>query len=181
MNNILHTLHFQLNCRGQTSRRVNKKLSHKMKSLLVAFCLLVLVEKISMCQPPPHWEPQSIKQLTNRAPIAVKAYMVKQKGSGLFESMRCIHIETVYKGVLHPGDYNYLCASRFGPSAACLSDFMCGIPYFVFLDKVGAKNYIAHYGDIHGASKLYSRGRAREVAKGVCCPNEKGKYLHCLI
>ena len=84
----------------------------------------------------------------------------------------------IYKGSMR---YNYICADKFGSSAACLSDLNFGVEYLIFLDGMLFTRYSARYDDIQSAAVPFTQKVQEEVKNGLCCPTQLGrKYFVCV-
>ena len=144
---------------------------------LLAF--LCAIHQSFQCSPPPDWNPPTITELTEKAPIVVRGFVVKKVGdSNLYTA--CLRISHVYKG---SGVKSYICVSRFGSTAACLSDPAYGVEYLFFLnrkinEKLGTE-YEARYDTIHSATRVFKKNSEDEVRDGKCCPgSSKSTYLY---
>lgn len=151
----------------------------KMKLILSSLFLLGLVGSSIQCSPPgPDWKPLTVEELARRAPLVIKAYLVKsfaQDASSEMHSRRCLFVTQIYRGSLHSHDSNYICADGFGSGAACLSDLSFGRQFIVFLNKV-TSGYEARYDQIHSAVQGYSDSVEEELRKGLCCSPGTGNY-----
>ena len=136
-------------------------------TLLGFLCVLHLSFQ---CSPPPNYEPPTIAELTRKAPIVVRGFVVKKVGDNNLY-VGCLYISHVYRGF---GVKNYICASRFGSTAACLSDPSYGVEYLFFLNaKVNKKlgtRYEARYDSIHSAAQVFEKDSEDGVRDGKCCP-----------
>lgn len=94
------------------------------------------------CLPPFGWTPPTIEERTRRAPLVVRASLIKKIPSGGIllgaESfgpggsyIACLKVTRVFKGELPAGD---VCASGFGEPVFCKTDLAFGVSYVVFLN-----------------------------------------------
>lgn len=143
--------------------------------LLTALCVF----KLSLqCLPPLGWVPPTIEERARRAPLVVRAMLVKKvfsSGGGLLkrqflgpndEYTACLNVSHVYKGVLPPGE---ICAGGFGEPVFCKTDLSYGISYVIFLNTnpLRVRNEF-----IAPAAVPYSNTVFTQVSRGVCCPKE---------
>ena len=153
-------------------------------SFLVVF---LCVFKLSFqCLPPFGWTPPTIEERTRRAPLVVRASLIKKVPSGGILLKRqflgphdsytaCLNVSHVYKGVLPAGD---ICANGFGEPVFCKTDLAFGVSYVVFLNTDPLS---ARYEFIAPAAVSYSNTVFSQVSKGVCCSKESiGKYTAVL-
>ena len=145
--------------------------------LVVFLCVL----KLSLqCLPPFGWTPPTIEERTRKAPLVVRARLIKKIPSGGLSFKRqfgphgsytaCLKVSHVYKGVLPAGD---VCASGFGEPVFCKTDLAFGVSYVVFLNTDPLS---ARYEFIASAAVPYSNTIFSQVSKGVCCSKE---YIRC--
>ena len=123
----------------------------KADQVFIFFLTFLCISRFSLqCLPPPGWTPPSIEERTRRAPLVVRASLLKRmsESGGLLtaESLgpggsytACLNVTQVYKGELPVGD---ICASGFGEPVFCRTDLAFGISYVVFLntDPLIARN-----------------------------------------
>jgi hypothetical protein len=106
------------------------------KSANVAITLLAflcVIHQSFQCSPPgPDWVPPTIAELTQKAPIVVRGYVVKKVGDMAISFNGCLNISHVYKG--SAGIKSYICVSKFGPTSACLSNPAYGVEHLFFLN-----------------------------------------------
>lgn len=132
-----------------------------------AFALLAFlcgIQQSFQCSPGPDYKPPTIAELTSKAPIVVRGYIVN-KGSDINQYKACMYVSRVYKGRVRD---SYICASNFGSTAACLADPQYGTEYLFFLNKKG-KSYVARYDSIHSAAQVFTNNSEAGVRNGKCC------------
>ena len=133
--------------------------------------LLCFVHHSYQCSPGPDYKPPTIAELTQKAPIVVRGFVVN-KGEDINLYKACLYISHVYKGV---GVKSYICVSGFGSTAACLSDPSYGREYLFFLNrkrnrKLGT-GYAARYDSIHSATQVFEKNSEDGIRDGKCCPH----------
>lgn len=135
---------------------------------LLAF--LCVIHQSFQCSPPgPDWVPPTIAELTQKAPIVVRGYVVKKVGDIAISFNGCLNISHVYKG--SAGIKSYICVSKFGPTSACLSNPAYGVEHLFFLNgDVKRGNYEARYDTIHSATQAFRKDSEDGVRDGKCCP-----------
>ena len=152
------------------------------KSANLAITLLAFLCAIHQsfpCRPSPDYEPPTIAQLTEKAPIVVRGYVVTKVGN-INRYKVCLYISHVYKG---SGVKSYICVSKFGSTAACRSNPAYGVEYLFFLNrKVNEKlgtEYAARYDGIATAAQVFKKDLEDDVRDGKCCPGSmKSMYIY---
>ena len=150
---------------------VRSKTMMKAANLAITLLAFLCVIHLSFqCSPGPDYKPPTIAELTQKAPFVVRGFVVKKEGD-INGYKACLYISHVYKGF---GVKNYICVSRFGSTAACLSDPSYGVEYLFFLNaKVNKKlgtRYEARYDSIHSAAQVFEKDSEDGVRDGKCCP-----------
>ncbi|XP_028393296.1 uncharacterized protein LOC114517693 [Dendronephthya gigantea] len=145
-------------------------MSGSINGAFALLALLCLVHHSYQCSPGPDYKPPTIAELTQKAPIVVRGFVVK-KGKDINRFEACLYISHVYKGARVK---NYICVSGFGSSAACLSEPGYGTEYLFFLNrKVDHKlgtGYEARYDSIHSAVQVFGKDSEDGIRDGKCCP-----------
>ena len=152
-----------------------------LKSANVAITFLAflsLLHQSFQCSPGPDYKPPTIAELTKKAPIVVRGFVVN-KGSDINRYKACLYISHVYKG---SGIGSYICVSNFGSSAACLSDPAYGVEYLFFLNRKANKElgtgYEARYDSIHSAAQVFKKDSEDGIKDGKYCRGGKKRmYL----
>ena len=152
-------------------------MSTKNQSVIFVLTFLCVCKLSLQCLPPFGWTPPTIEERTRRAPLVVRASLIKKipgsdgllkrESFGPFGSYKaCLEVTEVYKGVLPSGD---ICAGGFGEPVFCKTDLAFGVSYVVFLNT---NPLSARYEFIAPAAVPYSDVVFAQVKKGVCCSKE---------
>ena len=145
-------------------------MSGNINSVFALLALLCFVHHSYQCTPKLDYKPPTIAELTQKAPIVVRGFVVN-KGQDINRYKVCLYISHVYKGV---GVKSYICVSGFGSTSLCLSNPGYGIEYLFFLNrkrnrKLGT-GFTARYDSIYSASQVFGRNSEDGIRDGKCCP-----------
>ena len=127
--------------------------------------------------PGPNHKPLTIEDRIQKAPVAVRGYLVRKIGNGSIYRA-CLYITRVYRGYLSS---SYICADNFGvenvnasnSTVNCLSDLKFDVKYLILLDKT-ARRYRARYDEIGGAAVPYNNDIKDDIRDALCCPRKLG-------
>ena len=147
-----------------------------LKIAITFLALLSVIHQSFQCSPGPDYRPPTIAELTQKAPIVVRGFVVN-KGTDINRYKACLYISHVYKG---SGIENYICVSNFGSTATCLADPAYGVEYLFFLNRK-VTGYEARYDSIHSAAQVFKKDSEDGINAGKCCGNtEKSTYLYTI-
>ena len=149
---------------------------NKAKLAITLLTFLCGIRSSFQCSPGPGYKPPTIAELTEKAPIVVRGYVVN-KGTDINRFKACLYISHVYKRPSSVNVDHYICVSNFGSSAACLSNPAYGVEYLFFLNKkVDLKlgtGFEARYDSIHSAAQLFRKDSEAGIRAGKCCPKSQ--------
>ncbi len=149
--------------------------------VITLLTFLCTIHQSFQCSPGPDYEPPTIANLTQKAPIVVRGFVIKKVGDNN-RYTACLFISHVYKGS-HFRIKRKICASKFGSTAACLSNPAYGVEYLFFLNKVNklGTKYEARYDSIHSAAQVFKKDSVNGVRDGKCCPrSKKSTYIYII-
>ena len=143
------------------------------QSFIFLLTFLCITQLSFQCLPPLGWTPPTIEERTRRAPLVVRASLIKKVPNNVVgllgaESFgpgssytACLNVTRVFKGVLPVGD---VCASGFGEPVFCKTDLAFGVSCVVFLNT---EPLSARYEFIAPAAVPYSKEVAAQVSKAL--------------
>ena len=143
----------------------------KMANLAITLlAFLCAIHQSFQCSYGPDYKILTIAELTQKAPIVVRGYVVI-KGDNVNFYKACLYITHVYKG---SGVKNYICATNFGSGAACKSDPSYNVEYLFFLNQEGNQQFgytyaVRYDNGLFSGTKIFNKEALDGVREGKCC------------